>query len=338
VSSYSRGINGIAIDLTGTHAGLSANDFVFKTGNNNSPNGWALAPAPTAVSVRSGAGAGGADRIEITWASGAIENTWLEVTVLPTTHTLLADPDVFYWGSKVGDIGDPTPTSFTTTSSGDATPIVAGGLGAAGGITNVRDIDRSNTITSSGDRSIALANLGGIVRINIAAGGPSAPEGTGAENQSAVADGGGETKPVTVTSTVSAVSSEAPVAAIARGDGPASAAVDAVLLATSAPVNVGPVIAAAGRPFAVPRFVLPQLSVHSADSSQPLSILPSLDTSDHAGQSIWRALAIQPREDGDARTPSAISTGADDALVALGDELVELLARDHRRRSGRRAL
>ena len=36
---------------------------------------------PTAVSVRLGAGVGGSDRVEITWATGAIKNTWLEVNV-----------------------------------------------------------------------------------------------------------------------------------------------------------------------------------------------------------------------------------------------------------------
>jgi hypothetical protein len=182
LSSYSRGINGIMIDLSGggNHAGISlstiANDFVFKVGNNNTPSSWTAAPAPNAVSVRTNVDGSGTDRVVITWADGAIANEWLQVQVLPTTRTGLADADVFFWGSKLGDIGSPTASTFTTTAAGDANPIVAGGLGPAGGITNPRDIDRSNTITAAGDRSVAVGNIGAIARINIGAGGPFAPD------------------------------------------------------------------------------------------------------------------------------------------------------------------
>ena len=40
VSSYTAGINGIMVDISGTHGTLTANDFIFKVGNNNSPNAW----------------------------------------------------------------------------------------------------------------------------------------------------------------------------------------------------------------------------------------------------------------------------------------------------------
>ncbi len=48
LSTYLRGINGIMIDLvgSGSHASINANDFVFKTGNDNAPSGWATAPRP----------------------------------------------------------------------------------------------------------------------------------------------------------------------------------------------------------------------------------------------------------------------------------------------------
>ena len=88
VSSYSRGINGIMIDLAGagSHGSISANDFTFKVGNNNSPGAWTLAPVPATVSVRAGAGLSGSDRVEITWANNAIRNQWLEVQVLPNAR------------------------------------------------------------------------------------------------------------------------------------------------------------------------------------------------------------------------------------------------------------
>jgi hypothetical protein len=115
--------------------------------------------------------------VVITWADEVIKNQWLEVQVLPTSRTGLTSADVFFWGSKVGDVGNPTAVAFTTTAVGDAIAIVAGGLGPAGGITNPRDIDRSNTITAAGDRGAALANVGAITRINIGAGGPFGPAG-----------------------------------------------------------------------------------------------------------------------------------------------------------------
>ncbi len=49
----------------GTHGTITASDFIFKVGANNTPSSWALAPAPTTVSVRPGAGDGGSDRVEI---------------------------------------------------------------------------------------------------------------------------------------------------------------------------------------------------------------------------------------------------------------------------------
>ena len=87
VSSYSRGINGIMIDLqgAGNHSSITLanilSDFTFKMGNNNTPSTWATAPSPISVSVRAGAGVGGSDRVELIWADNAIKENWLEVIV-----------------------------------------------------------------------------------------------------------------------------------------------------------------------------------------------------------------------------------------------------------------
>ena len=72
VSSYSMGINGIMVDIAGSHPSITAADFVFRVGNNNTPSSWATAPAPVSVSVRAGAGISGSDRVEIIWANQAI--------------------------------------------------------------------------------------------------------------------------------------------------------------------------------------------------------------------------------------------------------------------------
>jgi hypothetical protein len=87
VSSYSKGINGVMIDLAGAHGSISAADFEFRVGNNNSPSTWGTAAAPATISVRTGAGVGGSDRVEIIWANGAIQKQWLEVIVLANANT-----------------------------------------------------------------------------------------------------------------------------------------------------------------------------------------------------------------------------------------------------------
>ncbi|MGD9724096.1 MAG: PhoPQ-activated protein PqaA family protein [Pirellulales bacterium] len=168
ISGYTRGINGLMVDLlgSGAHGSISAGDFVFRVGANNAPASWSAAPAPSALSVRLGAGISGSDRVEITWANGAIANQWLEVMVLPTANTGLVQTDVFFWGNKIGDTGSPSATSFTTTTA-DASTVIAGGLGGAGGVTNARDLDKSNTVTVAGDRAAALGNIGALNRATV---------------------------------------------------------------------------------------------------------------------------------------------------------------------------
>jgi hypothetical protein len=190
VTSYSRGINGIMVDLAGggSHASINANDFVFKVGNNNSPSTWAAAPAPSAISVRFGAGVSGSDRVEITWATGGITNTWLEVQLLANARTGLASADVFFWGSRVGETTSPASgATFVTNVSGDGAAIVGGSPAAGVGITNTLDINRSNTVNVSGDRGEVVGNSpGSLLRINISAGGPFAPEGSDAGAEKAI--------------------------------------------------------------------------------------------------------------------------------------------------------
>ncbi len=88
ITSYSRGINGIMVDLSAgvDHSGINASDFVFKTGTNNTPSSWATTAAST-ISVIPGGGVGGSDRVEILFPANTIRNQWLEVQVLPTAHT-----------------------------------------------------------------------------------------------------------------------------------------------------------------------------------------------------------------------------------------------------------
>ncbi len=105
VTSYSRGINGLMIDISGSHPNISADDFSFKVGNDNAPGGWSAAPGTVLITVRGAAGISGSDRVEIIWPDGAIKKQWLQVTVHANADTGLAQSDVFYFGNAVGDSG-----------------------------------------------------------------------------------------------------------------------------------------------------------------------------------------------------------------------------------------
>ncbi|MCK4624141.1 MAG: right-handed parallel beta-helix repeat-containing protein, partial [Phycisphaerae bacterium] len=98
-TSYSRGINGIMVDIANLPGTPTKSDFVFKAGNDNTPAAWTTVPVPTSVTVRSGAGLGGSDRITIIWVNNAIQKQWLQVTVKATAATGLTAPDVFYFGN-----------------------------------------------------------------------------------------------------------------------------------------------------------------------------------------------------------------------------------------------
>ena len=113
-TSYSRGINGIMVDLLSLADpdAIRQDDFEFRVGNDDTPGDWADAPLPEQIVVRPGAGKEGSDRISITWADNAIEKQWLQVTVMANESTGLETDDVFYWGNAVGETGNSTKSAF----------------------------------------------------------------------------------------------------------------------------------------------------------------------------------------------------------------------------------
>ena len=107
VSSYSRGINGVMIDVLNlppaTVSGglLGVNDVAVRTTSPTAPNTWASGPAPSSVSVRPGPNGG--HRVTLIWSDNAIANRWAEVKLLANADTGLAAPDVFRLGNLIGD-------------------------------------------------------------------------------------------------------------------------------------------------------------------------------------------------------------------------------------------
>ncbi len=113
--SYSRGLTGVMIDVRGLAGAPDAGDFEFRVGAGEDPSAWQAGPAPQSVTVRPGAGTDGSDRITLTFADGAVEAAWLEVTVLsdPAGGRLgLPAGDVFYFGSLPGDADGDAAVSF----------------------------------------------------------------------------------------------------------------------------------------------------------------------------------------------------------------------------------
>jgi subtilisin-like proprotein convertase family protein len=159
VSGYSKGINGLMIDIAGSHPSITAADFVFRVGNNNTPNSWATAPAPLSVSVRAGAGVSGSDRVEIIWANSAIAKTWLQVITLANANTGLSqkldypagEADVFFFGNAVGNsgLGD-TATNATVNATDEiGARNNPANLAANIPITNIYDYDRNAQVNAA---------------------------------------------------------------------------------------------------------------------------------------------------------------------------------------------
>jgi hypothetical protein len=155
-TSYSRGINGVMVDISGLGATLTANDFTFRIGNNSNPGTWPSAPAPSSITVRPGAGVGGSDRITLIWADNQIQDTWLQVTVQATQNTRLASPDVFYFGNAIGESGN-SPLNATVTSA-DALQVLNNINPLPGTLTLALDFNRDKKVTSA-DALIVLNNL-----------------------------------------------------------------------------------------------------------------------------------------------------------------------------------
>ncbi|NQU26492.1 MAG: hypothetical protein HQ567_34835, partial [Candidatus Nealsonbacteria bacterium] len=114
-TSYSRGINGVFVDIAGLPGGATptADDFEFRIGNDDAPGGWTAVAAEPTITLREGAGADYSDRVTIVFPDHAVRNTWLEVRVL-AENLGLPDDDVFYFGNAVAEAGDTGANAQTT--------------------------------------------------------------------------------------------------------------------------------------------------------------------------------------------------------------------------------
>lgn len=146
-SSFDRGINGLMVDVLGFSGMPTLRDFSVTNGKTNDTEQWEKGPLPSGVQVRRGAGISGSDRVELIWPSGSITNTWLRIEVLSDSITGLLNPDVFYFGSVVGDTGD-SPV-HTLVNSTDLIRIRRAYTVGVAPITSPYDINRDGKINSS---------------------------------------------------------------------------------------------------------------------------------------------------------------------------------------------
>ncbi|QEG21753.1 proprotein convertase P-domain-containing protein [Mariniblastus fucicola] len=168
-SSYSLGINGLALelnDLNQVPTLANIGDFFdFKVGNDDTTADWTDAPAPISLDYVSNVDASGTDQIVLQWADNAIENQWLQITVNAGNTTGLAAPDVFYFGNAIGETGD-----STTDARVDADDVSRVRQNLSGffsvGIDNVYDFDRDSRVDAD-DVSIARQNLSGFFPIRL---------------------------------------------------------------------------------------------------------------------------------------------------------------------------
>ena len=105
-TSFSKGINGIMVDMMASAEPVGLEDFSFKVGNDSHPSSWLPAPEPISISIREGAGISGSDRVTILWTDNAIQNQWLQVTVLDSPQSGLDEPYIFSFGNAIGETGN----------------------------------------------------------------------------------------------------------------------------------------------------------------------------------------------------------------------------------------
>lgn len=167
-TSYVGGINGIMIDFYQLPGTVTASDFSFHVGNNNTPSGWAAGPTPFSVTQRPTPGFLGSTRVTLIWqdyfsggdpATTAAGKTWLEVRVLPTANTGLSDTDLFYVGNAIGDSGQGNQASLALVTgidrSGPRLNPVSNPPGAS--IQNPYDYDRDRNVDTT-DETIVQFN------------------------------------------------------------------------------------------------------------------------------------------------------------------------------------
>ena len=146
-TNYSKGINGIMLDVNnlGDSTALSTADFEFATGNGSNAADFTTMTLAVNVSVREGAGEAGSDRVTLTFPDGTANGQWLRVTLKANANIGLPSEDTFYFGNLVGEVsGDGAVTSLDVLGvrSNRSSPF------ELPSVTSLHDINRDNSVDS----------------------------------------------------------------------------------------------------------------------------------------------------------------------------------------------
>ncbi|NLF30482.1 MAG: hypothetical protein GX591_06305, partial [Planctomycetes bacterium] len=164
VTGYSRGVNGLMIDIAdlADPDALSPADFTVRVSHDPVGGAWTPGPTPATVAVRRGAGTDGSDRVTLIWPDGALVNTWVEVTVRATAATGLPAGDVFLIANAAGDADGDRDVDL------DDFVALKVGFGSSGGgiasgdfnLTGTVDLDDFVILKTSFGKSLAASAAG----------------------------------------------------------------------------------------------------------------------------------------------------------------------------------
>lgn len=161
-TSYSRGLNGLMVDVVNLRGDLTLSDFSFRMGNNSDPDTWTDAPQPGSIHHRYDEGNDATDRVTFIWADGALLSKWLEIRIHPGVDSGFLLEDRFYFGNAVGETGD---ASFALVNATDLSRIRANPIGifdTPATITSLFDINRDGFVNAQ-DYLITRSNPTSVV-------------------------------------------------------------------------------------------------------------------------------------------------------------------------------
>jgi hypothetical protein len=160
-TNYSRGLNGLVIDVADLAGTPTTADFAFAVWDGMQTAGFVPSTATPTITVLPASGLSGATRIKVEFANSVLRNVWLRVMVLATAETGLGANDVFYFGNAIGDmnvgnIGSPVTVRVNATDtsilrqnqSPDANSVT---------VSNIYDLNKDGRVNSS-DTSLVRQN------------------------------------------------------------------------------------------------------------------------------------------------------------------------------------
>ena len=176
VSNYTRGINGLIVDVPGLTAAslVAGTDVAFRMSPQgafdeaaNPPSSWGAAPNPTAIVVTA-ATASAPARVRFEWADNVIQNRWLEVRVLANAAIGVPAVQEFYLGNLQGEINGALLGGSYFVQNADLTAALpVGGAGSPGAVSSIRDVDKSGFVLNADFTAIRQGIVNGLVLRNI---------------------------------------------------------------------------------------------------------------------------------------------------------------------------